>query len=65
MNPQGSKKKEDPKHYGTSHRIKGRIKLFTLYYTPKWINTKINTMISTMISTILNPKSLLTLAYLG
>jgi hypothetical protein len=33
MDPQGSKIKEDSEHYRTSHRIKGIIKLFTLYYT--------------------------------
>jgi hypothetical protein len=61
MDPQGSKMKEDPKHYRTSHRIKGMIELFALYYTLEWINIKI----STIISTILNLKSLLNLAYLG
>jgi hypothetical protein len=61
MDPQGSKIKEDLKHYRTSHRIKGIIELFALYYTLKWINIKI----SIIINIILNLKSLLTLAYLG
>jgi hypothetical protein len=61
MDPQGSKMKEDPKHYRTSHRIKGMIELFAFYYILEWINI----MISIIISIILNLKSLLTLIYLG
>jgi hypothetical protein len=42
MDPQGSKVKEDPEYYRTSHRIKRIIKLFAFYYTLEWINIKIS-----------------------